>query len=181
MRQLGYDGLIVAFEPLASAHSTLLDNLGRDPNFVAINGAAGAHDGESMMFRSENSVSSSLLPILDRHVAAAPQSRYVSSEPVTISRLDSCDIPGDRLWLKLDVQGGELAVIDGAAQTLRRTRVVQVELSLTPLYDGAPLIEETVARLRAEGYIPVALEGGFSDGATGECLQVEGLFRRSGS
>jgi hypothetical protein len=98
---------------------------------------------------------------------------------VTISRLDSCDIPGDRLWLKLDVQGGELAVIDGAAQTLRRTRVVQVELSLTPLYDGAPLIEETVARLRAEGFTPVAMEGGFSDVATGEALQVEGLFRRS--
>ena len=56
------------------------------------------------------SVSSSVLPMLDAHLAAAPHSRYVGKEIVPLRRLDDLlesTVSGRKIFLKLDVQGFE--------------------------------------------------------------------------
>lgn len=47
--------------------------------------------------------------------------------------------------IKVDVQGAELDVLEGALQTLAKTSFVLLEISLVPYNEGAPLLPEVVA------------------------------------
>ena len=80
-------------------------------------------------------------------------------------------------YLKVDTQGYEHEVIAGATETLRRCRAVELELSLTPLYEGQLLIGEMIELMRGHGFRPTHLEPEFTDPHSGELLQVNGLFQ----
>ncbi|MGL4541385.1 MAG: FkbM family methyltransferase [Polymorphobacter sp.] len=183
LRQLGYGGSIVSFEPLSAAHAALTAAAAGDARWqVAPRGALGASDGEIQINVAGNSVSSSVLPMLGSHADAAPDSRYTGQEAVPINRLDTIAgqwlQPQSRLFLKVDTQGFEGAVLDGAAQTLARTWGVQLELSLTPLYQDQLLAEAIIARLRSAGFAPWTLWPGFADAASGRLLQIDAIFVR---
>jgi FkbM family methyltransferase len=77
--------------------------------------------------------------------------------------------------LKIDVQGAESLVLAGATETLRRTRLLWMELSLQPLYEGAETIESMIRLCRERNFILRNIEDGFS-GSDGELLQVDALF-----
>ena len=55
-------------------------------------------------------------------------------------------------FLKLDVQGAELQVLDGARVALGRTSFVLLEVSLQSLYDGGPLAAEVVSYMADAGF-----------------------------
>ncbi len=57
------------------------------------------------------------------------------------------------VFLKIDVQGAELAVLAGAKRFLPLCQLVLVEVSLTSSYTGNAKIEEVFAALRAEGFV----------------------------
>ena len=64
-------------------------------------------------------------PLDTEHVSAAPNSRYVGSEVVQSTTLDLLQarltmVPP--FFIKLDLQGGELAALHGATEVLRATR-----------------------------------------------------------
>ena len=131
--------------------------------------------------------SSSVLPMLDTHLTAAPGAAYVADETVPLHRLDEIlpslvPLTGRRCFLKMDVQGFERAVLDGAAGVLSGDSVlgVQAEMSLVPLYEGAMLWRETVDRMATEGFDLASLVPGFSDPASGRLLQADGVFVRPG-
>src|SRR4051812_7639733 len=68
LREAGYHGGIVSFEPLSAAHAQLLRASKGDVDWqVAPRMAIGDHEGEIEMHISGNSVSSSALNMLDRH------------------------------------------------------------------------------------------------------------------
>ena len=54
--------------------------------------------------------------------------------------------------LKLDVQGYELEVMRGGEHTLADVEVVLIEVSLLPLYEGAPILHEVVAFYADHGF-----------------------------
>jgi hypothetical protein len=80
--------------------------------------------------------------------------------------------------MKIDTQGYESRVLQGAQGSLARIDTVQMELSLVPLYEGELLFQEMWELLRAKGYTLVAIESGFSAPASGQLLQVDGIFHR---
>jgi hypothetical protein len=61
-----------------------------------------------------------------------------------------------RPYLKIDVQGFDLEVAEGAAGCLGDFVGLQAEASLLPLYAGAPVYEETLAYFRSRGFVPSA-------------------------
>ena len=81
------------------------------------------------------------------------------------------------MFSKLDVQGTELAVLDGAAQTLSQVQALEIELSLFSLYDGDALIGDVLRRLDDEGFNLLSFHGGFRE-PSGQLLQVDALFVR---
>ncbi len=55
-------------------------------------------------------------------------------------------------FLKIDVPGGEMDVLKGAARLLPTTLVVELEVEFLPMYLGAPLFGEVDAHMRAAGF-----------------------------
>lgn len=49
------------------------------------------------------------------------------------------------LLIKLDVQGAELQVLEGAQKTLQHCEVVQLEVAVLPYNDGAPTFLEAIS------------------------------------
>lgn len=176
LRRDGFGGRIVSFEPLAESFA----ELERAADWEVHNVALGDRAGTARLHVAANRQSSSLLPIGRRHLAAAPDAPAVGDQEVEVARLDDLDVvrPGERAYLKLDVQGAELEVLRGAERTLAAVRVVEAELSAVELYDGQALLGEVVEHLRGAGFDLVGLEPSFRDRATGDLLQVNGWFRR---
>lgn len=183
LRRAGYSGRIVSFEPLGNAHRDLVGMASRDVGWeVHPRCAIGANAGEIAINVAGNSVSSSVLPMLDAHATVAKESVYVGQEVVPIQPLDSVAPEylraSDRLLVKIDTQGYEWEVLDGAEETLDRATGLLCELSLVPLYDGQRLWQDVIARLESRGFVLWALEPGFTDRATGRTLQVDATFFR---
>ena len=186
IREYGYAGKIVSFEPLTSARKNLMAFASRDPAWnVHQQAAIGDHDGHIEINIAGNSVSSSVLPMLESHSSAAVGSAYVSSERVPIVRLDSVAPqhlqPNSNLFIKIDTQGFEWQVLDGASETLKLAKGLLCELSLVPLYDGQRLWRDIIGRLEAEGFVLWALQKGFTDPRTGQSLQMDGIFLKKSS
>lgn len=183
LREAGYTRRLVSFEPLSTAHAQLLQASRNDSQWkIAPRTAIGDHEGEIEMHIAGNSVSSSALDMLDSHTLAAPGSAYVGTEHAPLSRLDTIALdylkPGVTPFLKIDTQGYEDRVLDGASELLTKTRGLQLELSFVPLYEGQKLFDELVERLRKLGFTIWAIRPGFCDPHSGRMLQVDATFFR---
>lgn len=183
LRQIGYRGRIVSFEPLSSAYAALAAHAARDPAWEAVNVALGASAGEAVLNVAANSWSSSLRPMLDAHLSAAPESRYVGTQTVRMETLDAVFArhvrPDDRVWLKIDTQGHERDVLAGAAASLPRIESIELEMSPVRLYEGEALFTEMYDWLAARGYACVHLEPGLVDPADERLLSLDGYFHRT--
>jgi hypothetical protein len=145
--------------------------------------AIGARSGEIEINIAENSVSSSVLGMLDLHVNAAPESRYIGKESVRVQTLDDAVAGhiegGCKPFLKIDTQGYEWEVLEGAAATLARACGIMCELSLSPLYDQQRSWKDVVARVEGAGFALWSLDRGFTDPATYRVLQADAVFFRT--
>jgi len=183
LRAAGYDGRVVSFEPQSAAHAELVRNSASDPNWtIAPRAALGENPGKAVINIAGNSFSSSLMNMGELHRDAAPEARYVGTEEVEVHRLDSLAPqflhPGERLMLKIDVQGFEQQVMAGAPETLARAVALQFEASLVPLYEGEAPLSVLIERAQAAGFELWNLAPGFADTRTGRLLQVDCLFVR---
>jgi FkbM family methyltransferase len=181
LRRTGYRGRIISYEPMRAAFAQLEDRAAGDPSWTCRPVALGAEAGTADLHVAADRESSSLLAPLPALTVAAPQARHEVDERVTVVTLDSERdrwSPDDRLFLKLDVQGYEAQVLQGAAKTLDAVRAIEMELSLDALYDGQALLPEQLETLRAQGFELVSLENVFVDQQVPRLLQVDGLFAR---
>lgn len=180
IRRGGYAGRIVSIEPLAAPYGQLSRVASRDERWAAIRSAVGPRRGSATMHvAANNGASSSLLPMLDLHARAAPEARYVADEQVDVATLDDLVQPHLRdagtVFTKLDVQGYELQVLEGGSATLGSSSLVQLEMSLLPLYETAPTYREVIHFMEQNGFQLVGLEPGVA-APTGVLLQADGLF-----
>src|SRR5690606_36464619 len=102
--------------------------------------AIGASDGSATLNVSAARVFSSLREARPELKTTFPDAAPRRTEAVVVRSLGSL-LPelgplGDRLFLKVDVQGFEREVLAGAARLMPRAAGVQVELTLTQLYVG---------------------------------------------
>ena len=184
LRLTGFTGTIISFEPLSSAHLRLMRAARSDLNWsIHPRAAVGDHDGEIKINIAGNSVSSSVLPMLETHSNVAVGSAYTGSERVALIRLDTVAkqyMESDsRPFIKIDTQGYEWQVLDGATETLKVARGVLLELSLVPLYEGQHLWRDFIERMELEGFIFWAIQNGMTDPHTGRSLQVDVIFLRA--
>jgi FkbM family methyltransferase len=184
LRECGYRGRIVSFEPLTSAFSQLEAIAKADPLWDVENIGLGDLDGRATINIAGNSQSSSLLDMLPAHVKAAPVSAYVGKEEITVCRLDSVfgkyHRPGDRTFLKLDAQGYERNILEGASLSMTNILGLQLEMSIEPLYSTEMPYLEMLEHLAGMGFTLASIEPGFGDPVTGRMLQMDGIFFRTG-
>jgi hypothetical protein len=132
---------------------------------------------------SSNSVSSSVLPMLDAHGNAAPESRYTRRETVPLQKLDSAAAPyvtpNSKTFLKVDTQGYERQVLEGASNLLLGVTGVSLEVSLIPLYAGQQLMPEIVKYMENRGFSLWGVMPAFVVAQTGRTLQLDAIFFRA--
>lgn len=184
LRRGGFEGSILSFEPLQEAHAALTAAAQADSRWsIHPRAALGAEEGEVTIHVAGNSASSSILPMHETHAKAAPESRYVGEQRVPVKRLDEVrhevlDKAG-RTLLKIDTQGYEMPVLQGAERLLPRVTGVQLELSLTRLYEGQVLYLEMIQWLEQRGFELWNVIPGFIDPTSARMLQFDGVFFRA--
>jgi FkbM family methyltransferase len=184
LRAAGYAGRITSFEPLSAVQEELLAQARTDPGWlVAPRMALGARDGQALIHVSHRSDMSSLLPISATTLAAIPRAFGAGEETVELRRLDrvfdSVVAPSDRVFLKLDTQGSELAILEGAAGVMDRIAGLQIELSLFPLYEGEARYLEVLRHVEARGFEAYLFLGGYFSKRLNRQLQMDGVFFRA--
>jgi FkbM family methyltransferase len=181
LRSGGYRGRIQSYEPLPQEYRTLLKRCRKDPRWQAHNLAVDASPGVVTMHVAGNSESSSLLPMLQRHVDAARHSAVktqVAVPTITLGHILS-ELRDETVMLKIDTQGNERRVLDGGEKVLRTVRLIEIELSLVALYQGQSLFREIDSFLLQHGFTLASLQEGFFDEATGELLQMDAIYANS--
>jgi FkbM family methyltransferase len=182
LRSSGYRGRIVSFEPAEQPFLALTVRAAADPTWATFKMALGDTEALGTLHLTGNSVSSSMLNMLESHTQAEPTSKYVGSEAVQVRTLASMGpvilVDATRPYLKADVQGYELAVLRGAGDLLGRFHALELELSLVQLYADAPSADEVILYVRHQGFALAGVEAGFTDPASGQLLQMDGIFVR---
>ncbi len=176
-----YKGKIVSFEPLEDPYQKLIKNSLKDSLWtVAPRGAIGNTNGEIEINVADNTASSSILRMLKSHEDAAPHVKCNSKEKVRINKLDT--IAKDylskqsNLFIKVDTQGYEEFVVNGGEETIKNTKVLQLELSFIELYEGQKLIVEMINKMKDLGFELWSIEPGFVNSSLGRMLQADVVF-----
>ncbi len=181
-REIGFKGMIISFEPLTNAYVKLIKHATKDKKWEAHNLALGNRNEEIAINISKNSYSSSILEITKNHTDNAPESSFVNKEKINVKRLDELydDLVkrDDIVLLKIDVQGFERNVLEGAKKSLDKIKGIQIEMSIVELYKDEMLFLDLMDYLKSLGYSLYSLENGFYNNNTGQLLQVDGIFFR---
>ena len=160
LREAGYEGSILSFEPVPEAFAELAAVSQHDPRWEARNVAVADQPGTlSMNVAASSSVSSFLTPTAD-YTSIYSGMEVQRQEQVSVVTLDTVEIPFQRPFLKTDTQGFDLRVLEGARDLLsNRVIGAQVELSVIPIYEAMPDFLEVIAKMRECGF---TLTGMFS-------------------
>lgn len=184
IRRLGYAGRIISFEPLQKPFESLRRKAAADATWDTHRCAVGDTSGEvTINVSSDGGLSSSVLPMRKIHTDVAPNSRHIGTETVPQERLDKLLPklgvgPDNRTYLKVDVEGYEIAVLDGASGLFASQGIIglQLELSLVPLYERAMTYREGLDRAEILGMTLMGLDAVFADPKSGQLLQADAIF-----
>jgi FkbM family methyltransferase len=183
LRQAGYGGPILSFEPLPEPRARLLAAAAADPAWrVAPALALGDRAGRVVIERSAESDMSSILPQAPLLQRLSPSSAVIERLDVPCARLDALtellDPAWRRLHLKIDVQGYEPHVLAGAEALLPRIATIQLELALRPVYAGELDWRVMVDRLEHLGFRPALVLPGYFERKLARMVQIDMVFAR---
>lgn len=146
---------VYAFEPLPDCFQLLTARLQKYPHCRAFQVALGERHGHVTFWRSDFPKSSSVLPMSKLHQDAFPWSANCSPDEVRLETLDDYSREMEltsKVLMKIDVQGYEDRVLQGAALVLKRVDYVLVEASFRPLYEGQATFHRVYEILFASGF-----------------------------
>lgn len=172
---------IWSFEPQPNTYEILQRASRDDASWKTFNIGLSETPGKLFLNVSENSVSSSFLDIHEQHTQNAQSSKYIGTVEVETQRLDSIPeiLKYQNLFLKIDTQGYEMHVLKGAESIMSKISCIQLELSLTELYKGAPDYIQLLSYMKSIGFEIFSIEKGFAEELTGRTLQFDAFFIRS--
>jgi FkbM family methyltransferase len=179
------DSYFLLIEPLKECESRMISIL-KNYKGSYILAAAGSRSGQVKFNVHSNHLSGSSLykesmgPEADGHEVSVSMVRI---DDILIER----QLKGPYL-LKIDVQGGELDVLDGARQALMDTEVVALEVSLFEFMKGAPQLFDVISYMKNCNFVAYDIILGWNrplDNALGQVdivfVKEDGMFRQNHS
>lgn len=180
LRTIGYKGAIISFEPLDGVFEKLQLKCEKDPLWSCHQIALGDKEETTIINVSENSQSSSLLEMKSFEYGIKTGMNYISQQNVSVKTLDSIyhEITKgyNKIYLKLDVQGFEKKVLEGAQESLKVIAGVQFEMAFEELYKGEFLFDDIIKYLKERSFHLCALKNGFHNAETGKLYEADGVF-----
>jgi FkbM family methyltransferase len=157
--EAGFGGEIVSFEPAAASFAALRAALAGDRRWRGHGYALGRSAGTATLRLFAESELNTLLAPSRYGVERFPtMASPLPAQTVEVRRLAdvfdevTAHVPDPRVLLKVDTQGYDLEVIEGAAEVLCRVAALQLELPVKHVYDGVPGLAVTLGRLDELGF-----------------------------
>ena len=181
LREHGYKGNILSFEPVKKIHSKLVENSKNDNKWEIFERCAlGNQDGEIDINISQYDLSSSILEMTQKHINAKKNSNYIGKEKTNIFKLDTIikkiNLEKKRIMLKIDTQGYEWQVLQGAKNNLSKFDLIFIEVSFVKLYQDEKLWNDIINHIVSYGFELWSFERGFVDPNTKQILQADVVF-----
>jgi len=174
------DAAIFAFEPLSTIARTLESNLKGQSNVSVRCAALGDKACRSEFFVNSYSQISSMLTIDNTNKHPVYSKGVVSTIEVDVITLDdfsSQHTMAKPILLKIDAQGFEKNILQGARRTLTNIDYLLLELAFAPLYNGQDLFDEMNEFIRSLDFrftVPLS----FHRGGKGSIIEVDSLYLR---
>ncbi len=149
------DAEIFGFEPIPELFKDLERKYEKSSNVKIQNCAVGRETDTKKFFVHSHTDSSSLLPSESEYLEKYPNQMAVDREIlVSVEPLDSISIASDRqiALIKIDVQGYEGEVLEGARDLLKRCDFLILEGALVPSYEDGIMIDKLCHLLVSEGF-----------------------------
>jgi FkbM family methyltransferase len=180
-----YKGTVISFEPVTSCYNTLLKRSRKYPNMIVPEKCAIGNVDQSIDINvTDDTVFSSILKIKDFHAQLKPKSKIVKKETVNMFRLDSIidkyiDKKETSILLKIDTQGFEKEVLEGAKNTLKRIQGIKIEIPLISIYENTKFtFYEIIDFLKQHNFSPYSFNIEGVNLKTGRVHTIDGLFIR---
>ena len=175
---------IIAIEANPDLEKDLYRNLSNIENKTILISGIGNYDGEMPFnFNSVSQVSSFLKIGIDR-LEAFPNDKNVEIRNIQISKLDSLINKFDKeepVLLKIDVQGFEKEVIEGATNVLKKVKWILLETSFLDLYKGEPKFLEILDILRNLGFNFIGPMNFHENPDRSNIIEMDALFVKENS
>lgn len=149
---------ISCFEPVAENYRFLTDRFANDPAVTLYAKAVSNKNGQFEINLSAGHTTHSFLPRAKNPKYGPPRLELGRTEKVHTTTLDSWineqNLARSINLLKIDTEGFESAVLEGATEALgaQKIDVVMVELMFVPIYEGQALYFEIAKSLNRLGY-----------------------------
>ena len=181
-RDVGFAGTILSFEPNPEIFDRLRDRAKGDRHWHVHNLALSDFDGPAEFnIMAAEQFSSLKSPSVAQDAVFADRNKVVRTVAMQCRRLDGL-LPElaakhgfARPFLKMDTQGHDLSVCEGAGEALSSMAGVQTELAVRPIYDGGAGYRAMIDWLAARGFEPGALFAN-NKGHFPLLVEMDGLF-----
>ncbi len=164
LRQIGYEGRIISFEPVPDAFAKMsmklkldafwsgqpygLSDVSRD----AIINTYAAGNFNSLLILKEDAETAYALDHAKRGKTQIKLRRLDEVLPALLQGIDS-----PRVFLKIDTQGHDVNVLRGAAGVQKWIVGMQSEIPVVPLYEGTFSMSQMLDYYRSRGFVPLGL------------------------
>lgn len=159
LRELGYKGYIVSFEPVGVVYEILKAKCERDDKWSCYQIALGDKDEDKVINVYKSTVFSSFLEANEYSKKIWQSLEDVTPEVVKVCRLDKVfdEIIGNldctNHMLKLDTQGYDKVAFDGSHGCLIHISVLQSEISLISVYEGMDDAYDVLKQFHESGFL----------------------------
>lgn len=170
---------ILGIEPNAALAEKANRHYAGNPRVRIESCAVGAENGTIDLFVTANGQNSSIHQPTEAFHDDRTADGVVRTEPVPLRRLDGLldGIEGPML-VKIDVQGAELEVLQGAGERLDDVSAIIIESPFEVSYDGAAGFDEIYRFLTARGFAYEGALGQLNSKHTGRVRQEDSIYVR---
>lgn len=181
LRKRGYRGQIVSFEPIEAVYREIEAVAARDGNWKTHHLALGAAPGRAVLNVSRDSEFSSMLDQSPAALRYHTETVVIGREQVSVACLDDIyAMPASgAVFLKVDTQGYERFVLDGAREVLRQVVGVQMELPIVHLYENSWSLTEALTYMDDAGFaLAQVLPISWLKEDRVSAVEIDAVFRR---
>lgn len=160
LRECGYRGRIWSFEPIDTVFRDLEKLTRFDGRWQATCTAVGAVAGEATLNVSERSDFSSIKPINETGREFDARIAVVRKQQVPVATLEYLlkNEESRHMFLKVDTQGFEREVLEGALNLLPKLVGIQLEVPIENLYGNVWSFPVCIKYMDDIGYVPAQFE-----------------------
>lgn len=184
LRNSGYSGQIISFEPLIECYKhlkSIADDMWHIENY-----ALGNSNTTETINVSNKTVFSSILDTNEFGRSNFSDSiKVIDTQTITIKKLDDVipelinELDQKKIFLKLDTQGYDNHVILGGKNILTHTHLLQTEVSCKSIYENTPPFYETLKQLSTSGFNITGIFPLSRDKTSMELLEFDCLLIRA--